>query len=82
MQRWYRGESGEAVHPFAVLPFGHGQRSCLGRRIAENEMLIFISKIVQRFRVSPLKRRDEITTQTMQFVVPDSGVTLKFEERK
>ena len=80
-ERWFRGAEGEAVHPFTVLPFGHGQRSCMGRRIAENELLIFISKLVKRFRVSFVKPRDEIDSKFTLMVVPNSEVAIKFEER-
>lgn len=32
-------------HPFLVLPFGHGARSCIARRLAEQNMLILIMKV-------------------------------------
>jgi cytochrome P450 len=41
----------ENMHPFLYLPFGHGPRMCIGRRFAEQEMYIFISKILQNFRI-------------------------------
>ncbi|XP_076303877.1 uncharacterized protein LOC143221989 [Lasioglossum baleicum] len=37
-------------HSFASLPFGYGRRMCLRRRFAELEMVVVISKILQRYK--------------------------------
>lgn len=42
-ERWLM-ENG-VLHGFASLPFGYGRRMCLGRRFAELEMIIVISKV-------------------------------------
>ncbi|XP_051169311.1 probable cytochrome P450 49a1 [Leptopilina boulardi] len=48
-ERWLGGE--KMCHPFASLPFGFGRRMCLGRRFADLEMVIVISKILQAFKI-------------------------------
>ena len=35
----------------SVRPFGHGVRMCVGRRVAENSLLVLVANIVQNFQV-------------------------------
>ena len=43
-ERWMR-ETKEPVHPHLVLPFGHGMRSCIARRLAEQSMLVLLLRV-------------------------------------
>ncbi|GAB1600268.1 cytochrome P450 27C1-like [Argonauta hians] len=49
-ERWFRNDA-RKFHPFAVIPFGHGSRSCIGRRIAELELYLAITHLCQNFRL-------------------------------
>lgn len=40
------------THPFVYLPFGFGTRTCIGRRFAELETAIFITRLVREFNIS------------------------------
>ncbi len=57
-ERWMRDGSGQNVHPYLLLPFGFGPRTCAGKRFAEQEMYALIIKILQRYRIEwPHKER-------------------------
>lgn len=46
-ERWLKtNKYYQQPHPFLVIPFGHGARSCIARRLAEQNMLIFILKVI------------------------------------
>nr|UEN71159.1 cytochrome P450 4AV17 [Meteorus pulchricornis] len=48
-ERWL--SESDSRHTFASLPFGFGRRMCLGRRFADLEMAVVISKIIQKYRL-------------------------------
>nr|QST15036.1 CYP302A1 protein [Diaphanosoma celebensis] len=51
-ERWIRGHPEyRIVHPYLVLPFGHGPRSCIARRLAEQNIYILLMRLVQRFHI-------------------------------
>ncbi|XP_025108023.1 probable cytochrome P450 CYP44 isoform X2 [Pomacea canaliculata] len=78
-ERWLRDESVQKVHPFILLPFGHGPRMCAGRRIAEQEMAILLTRILQNFHLEwhhPQLRQKYCTLN-----VPDSPVQITFLDR-
>jgi len=51
-ERWLRENKKEVeIHPFSSLPFGVGVRSCLGRRIVDAEMQVFIAQMVRRLKI-------------------------------
>lgn len=45
-------EESEGRHPLAWLPFGAGQRMCLGRDFAYMEGTLILAMLIQRFKVS------------------------------
>ena len=79
-ERWLRGhEEYQQAHAFSHIPFGHGPRSCIGRRFAEMEVSVLVIKILQHFRLEyegpPLGLVMAFTNK------PDRPVNIKFTDR-
>ncbi|XP_060819979.1 probable cytochrome P450 301a1, mitochondrial [Bombus pascuorum] len=76
-ERWLRSDG--VYHKFASLPFGYGRRMCLGRRFAELEMLVVISKILQRYKIEYHHEKLEYYINPMY--TPKGPLNLKFIDR-
>ncbi|KAK3598209.1 hypothetical protein CHS0354_026611 [Potamilus streckersoni] len=48
-------EEGKLLKPDEFIPFFTGRRNCLGESLAQMELLLFISALVQRFELVPQK---------------------------
>uniref|UniRef100_A0A3P8TZH4 Cholesterol side-chain cleavage enzyme, mitochondrial n=1 Tax=Amphiprion percula TaxID=161767 RepID=A0A3P8TZH4_AMPPE len=69
--RWLRTET----HYFRSLGFGFGPRQCLGRRIAETEMQIFLIHMLENFRVEK-QRHVEVQSTFELILLPDKPIIL------
>ncbi|XP_018408072.1 PREDICTED: sterol 26-hydroxylase, mitochondrial-like [Nanorana parkeri] len=79
-QRWLRS-FGRKHHPFSSIPFGHGVRGCLGRRVAELEMHLALSQIIRQFEVLPDPKMKEVKTKNRVVLVSDIPIDLQFIDR-
>ncbi|KAF7663276.1 hypothetical protein LDENG_00215020 [Lucifuga dentata] len=69
--RWLRTEN----QYFRSLGFGFGPRQCLGRRIAETEMQLFLIHMLENFRVE--KQRHAAAKSTFELILlPDKPIIL------
>jgi len=79
-ERWLRDSADRhSAHPFANIPWGHGARSCIGRRFAQLELYMMMAKIVQRFKME--QDGPPLGVRTNFVSVPDRNVNIKFTER-
>ncbi|NP_001120846.1 cholesterol side-chain cleavage enzyme, mitochondrial [Taeniopygia guttata] len=70
-QRWLAA----GPKPFLGLGFGFGPRQCLGRRIAELEMQLFLMHILENFKIETM-RAVEIGTKFDLILIPDQPIQL------
>ncbi|XP_065560810.1 probable cytochrome P450 12a5, mitochondrial [Artemia franciscana] len=79
-ERWIK-DSSLAVksHPYTLLPFGFGPRMCIGRRLAEQEMWLLTTKVLQSFRIEWHHEDMDCITRTVN--VPDQPLQFRFIDR-
>uniref|UniRef100_A0A8D0ED34 Cholesterol side-chain cleavage enzyme, mitochondrial n=1 Tax=Salvator merianae TaxID=96440 RepID=A0A8D0ED34_SALMN len=68
-QRWLNQEA----KYFRLLGFGFGPRQCLGRRIAELEMYLFLINMLENFKIES-KRGAEVGTTFNLILLPDKPI--------
>ncbi|XP_069121991.1 probable cytochrome P450 CYP44 [Argopecten irradians] len=80
-ERWLRGSKYfRNHHPFIVIPFSHGPRMCIGRRIAEQDMYVMMAKLLNTFRIASPTDGLGLKFQIIQTL--DAPVTFTFEQRR
>lgn len=80
--RWLRGsEEKSQLHPFGSVPFGFGIRACLGRRVAELEMYLLLSRLIQRYELRPDPAGSEVKPMTRTLLCPEKPIHLQFLDR-
>ncbi|XP_066473794.1 25-hydroxyvitamin D-1 alpha hydroxylase, mitochondrial [Tiliqua scincoides] len=78
-ERWLHKD--EAHHPYASIPFGFGKRSCIGRRIAELEVYLALTRILTHFEVKPEHEGQSVKPMTRTLLVPEGEINLQFLSR-
>lgn len=79
-ERWLKNDPlYRKIHPFLVLPFGHGKRSCIARRLAEQNMLILLLKISRCYEVGWIGYK--LDTISSLINKPDGPILLNFQAR-
>ncbi|XP_061579060.1 sterol 26-hydroxylase, mitochondrial [Cololabis saira] len=81
-QRWLRGaEDKSKHHPFGSVPFGFGIRACLGRRVAELEMYLLLSRLMKVYEVRPDPAGTTVKPITRTLLCPAKDINLQFLNR-
>ncbi|XP_049905415.1 sterol 26-hydroxylase, mitochondrial [Epinephelus moara] len=82
-QRWLRGsEEKSRQHPFGSVPFGFGIRACLGRRVAELEMYLLLSRVIKHYEVRPDPAGTIVEPITRTLLCPAKPINLQFLDRR
>ncbi|XP_069111936.1 cytochrome P450 27C1-like [Argopecten irradians] len=77
-ERWIRKGHHKEWDPFTTVVFGFGARSCLGRRIAEQELHISLMKLTQNFWLEP---SGEPLQPTLRTILTQKEVPVRFIDR-
>ncbi|KAM4596673.1 cytochrome P450 27C1 [Fundulus diaphanus] len=80
--RWVRKDSSDRVDNFGSIPFGYGIRSCIGRRIAELEMHLALTRLIQKFYIGMSPLTDDVKAKTHGLLCPGAPINLQFIERE
>ncbi|XP_051260276.1 sterol 26-hydroxylase, mitochondrial [Dicentrarchus labrax] len=81
-QRWLRGTEEKSKHPFGSVPFGFGIRACLGRRVAELEMYLLLSRLIKHYEVRPDPAGTTVKPITRTLLCPAKPINLQFLDRR
>ncbi|XP_072138863.1 cholesterol side-chain cleavage enzyme, mitochondrial-like [Mobula birostris] len=76
-ERWLKREDTRFRH----LAFGFGPRQCLGRRIAETEIFLFLIHMLQNFQIET-DLTTEVKSTFSLILIPDKPIVLKFKAIK
>ncbi|XP_040296621.1 sterol 26-hydroxylase, mitochondrial-like [Bufo bufo] len=80
-QRWFRDHKMKN-NPFSYIPFGYGIRACVGRRIAELEMHLTLSRVIKKYEIHPDPQGGNVTPMARVVLTPNKPINLQFLERK
>ncbi|XP_046818173.1 cytochrome P450 302a1, mitochondrial-like isoform X2 [Vespa crabro] len=70
----------KSVNPYLVLPFGHGPRSCIARRFAEQSMLIILIRMCRELEFTWCG--DNLGCKSLLINKPDGPIKLNFTKYK
>jgi cytochrome P450 len=67
----------QRLHRFAYIPFGAGQRVCIGSAFAQLEATLALATIAQRFRLDPAEPAQSIEAMPVLTLQPAGSVSMK-----
>ncbi|KAH8298625.1 hypothetical protein KR018_003279 [Drosophila ironensis] len=77
--RWLQHRS--ALNPYLVLPFGHGMRACIARRLAEQNMHILLLRLLRDYELIWCGSEGEMDVKTLLINKPDAPVLIELRKR-
>ncbi|XP_050433466.1 cytochrome P450 302a1, mitochondrial-like [Adelges cooleyi] len=79
-ERWLKDRPEyKPVSPYLVLPFGHGPRTCIARRLSEQFLQIVLLKIIRNFQLT--WRGSVLDSKSLLINKPDGPICIDFKAR-
>ncbi|RUS76286.1 hypothetical protein EGW08_015958 [Elysia chlorotica] len=79
-ERWLRESDRDKINPYLLTPFSLGTRMCVGRRFAEQELVLMLAKILTRYRLE--WHYGKMHQRFRMLLIPDQEVKVKFIRRE
>ena len=80
-ERWIDPIERSQTHPFALLPFGFGNRMCVGKRFSETEIYLAITKLILAFQIELVDKKQELELKHAFIVIPAHPISLHLTPR-
>ena len=78
-QSLLRGVSADNGAVFASLPFGFGIRGCIGRKVAEHQMVYFLGRLLQKFKFHS-DNTDAVNLHMKLIGMPDKPIKISLSK--
>jgi cytochrome P450 len=72
----FEPEEKKKRHKYAYIPFGAGQRMCIGNNFAMMEMKIVLVMLLQNFNISLAKNAPEVVPEPLITLRPKNGILM------
>ncbi|XP_067646683.1 cytochrome P450 302a1, mitochondrial [Eurosta solidaginis] len=72
----------QTVNPYLVLPFGHGMRACIARRVAEQNIMVFLLRLMRNFQITWTGGKAEVGVRTLLINKPSRPISIQLKLRK
>uniref|UniRef100_A0A1A9W4R6 Cytochrome P450 302a1, mitochondrial n=1 Tax=Glossina brevipalpis TaxID=37001 RepID=A0A1A9W4R6_9MUSC len=79
-ERWIDQRRSD-MNPYLVLPFGHGMRACIARRLAEQNILVFLIRLIRNFEIVWKGSDVEMDVKTLLINKPSLPIDIELKER-
>ncbi|KAI3384028.1 hypothetical protein SNEBB_010848 [Seison nebaliae] len=84
IDRWLKANKESEISPnlLTFMPFGRGVRSCIGRRIAEQEIYLLLAKLLLEYKIEYEDIENSYPEEMQSLMaIPDRSLTFKFYKR-
>nr|WVH45126.1 cytochrome P450 302a1 [Exorista sorbillans] len=79
-ERWLN-KNRSHINPYLVLPFGHGKRACIARRLAEQNISVLLIRLVRSFEIIWQGTEEEMNVITLLINKPSHPIVINLKPR-